>query len=108
GEVASDNAHKGSDGTDQPNMNLIEVYQPTSTNDNLSVMWTRYYEGIARCNNTLRVLAADQAGNKTISADRAAQIQGEARMLRAHYYFFLVRVFKNIPYVDENTPPDEA
>src|SRR5690606_13596495 len=51
GELTSDNAHKGSEGTDQPNMNLIESYDATSTNDNLSVMWTRYYEGVLRCNN---------------------------------------------------------
>ena len=37
GEVTSDNAHKGSDNGDQPNMNALERHAPTSTNDNLSV-----------------------------------------------------------------------
>jgi len=108
GELTSDNAHKGSEGTDQPNMNLIESYDATSTNDNLSVMWTRYYEGVLRCNNTLRVLALDQSGEQNISAERATQIQAEARMLRAHYYFFLWRVFVHIPYIDEHTTSEEA
>lgn len=102
GEVAADNAHKGSNNGDQPNMNQIELYQVTSTNDNLEVMWNRYYEGIARCNNTLRLLAAVQSGSGSkLSEARATEIQAEARFLRAHYYFFLRRVFVNIPYVDE-------
>lgn len=104
GEVASDNAHKGSSNGDQPNMNLIEQHSPTPTNDNLSNLWDRCFEGILRCNNTLKLLAVLQSGsgNKFDEA-RALQIQGEARLLRAHYYFFLVRVFKNVPMMTEAT-----
>ncbi|HIY74940.1 MAG TPA: RagB/SusD family nutrient uptake outer membrane protein, partial [Candidatus Sphingobacterium stercorigallinarum] len=35
GEMASDNAHKGSELTDQTPMNMIEAYNTISTNDNL-------------------------------------------------------------------------
>ncbi|WP_231463463.1 RagB/SusD family nutrient uptake outer membrane protein [Pedobacter sp. Leaf132] len=103
GEVASDNAHKGSSVGDQPNMNAIEQHAPTSTNDNLSLLYNRCFEGVQRCNNTLKILADLQAGKGTTKfADaRAKEIQGEARLLRAHYYFFLVRVFKLVPYVTE-------
>lgn len=105
GEVASDNAHKGSSVGDQPPMNAIEQHSPTSTNDNLSNLWDRCFEGIQRCNNTLKILANLQSGNGSAKfADaRAKEIQGEARLLRAHYYFFLVRVFKLVPYVTEAT-----
>ncbi|MBK1441946.1 RagB/SusD family nutrient uptake outer membrane protein [Parapedobacter sp. ISTM3] len=109
GEVAADNAHKGSNNGDQPNMNQIESHQAISTNDNLAVMWSRCYEGIARCNNTLRLLNAVQAGSgERLSDSRATEITAEARMLRAHYYFFLKRVFRNVPYVDENTATADA
>lgn len=109
GEVAADNAHKGSNNGDQPNMNQIELYQVTSTNDNLEVLWNRCYEGIARCNNTLRLLAAVQAGSgDKLSEARATEIAAEARFLRAHYYFFLRRVFVNIPYVDETVSTADA
>ncbi|WP_295120717.1 RagB/SusD family nutrient uptake outer membrane protein [uncultured Chitinophaga sp.] len=109
GEVAADNAHKGSNNGDQPNMNQIELYQVTSTNDNLEVMWNRYYEGIARCNNVLRMVALVQAGSGDKLTDaRALEVQAEARMLRAHYYFFLRRVFVNIPYVDESMTTAQA
>ena len=105
GEVASDNAHKGSSNGDQPNMNLIEQHSPTSTNDNLANIWDRCFEGIQRCNNTLKVLSSLQAGQGSVKFDdtRATQIQAEARLLRAHYYFFLVRVFKSVPLITETT-----
>jgi tetratricopeptide (TPR) repeat protein len=104
GEVTSDNAHKGSDVGDQPNMNALERHAPTSTNDNLSVLWTRCFEGIQRCNSTLRILAALQSGSgKKFPEARAAEIQAEARFLRGHYYFFLARAFKNVPLITETT-----
>lgn len=108
GEVAADNAHKGSEETDQPNMNLIELLRPNPANDNLSQMWQVYYEGVLRCNSTIKLLQGDQAGPKTIAAARATEIEAESKMLRAHYYFFLWRVFKNIPWTDENTSLDDA
>lgn len=108
GEVASDNAHKGSEQTDQPAMLLIETMNPNPDNDNLRTMWQVYFEGVLRCNNTLKFLIADQAGPKTISATRAKEIEGEARMLRGHYYFFMWRIFRNLPWIDENTTSEEA
>src|SRR5690606_30507764 len=108
GEVAADNAHKGSEETDQPNMNLIELLRPNPANDNLSTMWQIYYEGVMRCNATIRVLKEDQAGQPTISAARAVEIEAEAKMLRGHYYFYLWRIFRNIPWIDENTSLDDA
>lgn len=105
GEVASDNAHKGSSVGDQPPMNAIEQHAPTSTNDNLSNLWDRCFEGIQRANATLKVLNSLQTGQTAgkFSDARAKEIQGEARLLRAHYYFFLVRVFKMVPYITEAT-----
>lgn len=108
GEMAADNAHKGSELTDQTPMNMIESYNVISTNDNLSTMWQVYFEGILRCNNTLRLLQGDQSGDQEITEERAQEIQGEARMLRAHYYFYLWRVFRNIPIITEATTTEEA
>lgn len=111
GDVASDNAHKGSNSSDQSPMSDIELHKVTSTNDNLPNFWRNYYEGIIRCNNTLQLLTKLQSGNANdkLSAQRAKEIEGEAKMLRAHYYFFLKRVFLNVPYIDEKvTSTDDA
>ena len=109
GEVGADNAHKGSSSTDQAYMDEIEHHTVTTTNDNLSSTWKNYYEGIIRCNSTLSLLAQVQAGSgKKLPADRATVIQGEAKMLRAHYYFLLYRLFVNIPWIDETTTTAQA
>lgn len=109
GEVAADNAHKGSELGDQVSMLDIERHTTIAVNDQLPAMWTNYYEGIIRCNSTLAHLKAVQTNAKDKFTDeRAKQIEAEARMLRAHYYFFLWRVFKNIPYVDENASTADA
>ncbi|MDR0791969.1 MAG: RagB/SusD family nutrient uptake outer membrane protein [Chitinophagaceae bacterium] len=109
GDVAADNAHKGSISTDIVTMTDIERHTPISVNDNLSTMWRNYYEGIIRCNNTLVALAAVQSGSGNKFSDaRAKQIEAEAKMLRAHYYFFLYRIFKNIPYIDETIASTQA
>lgn len=108
GEMTSDNAHKGSEQTDQPNMNMIETYGVNAENDNLSTMWQVYYEGVLRANGTIASVNTDQAGTKKVTAARAKEILAEARMLRGHYYFFMWRIFKNLPWIDENTTLEEA
>lgn len=108
GEISSDNAHKGSNENDQPAMNLIESLNTSPTNDQLFTMWQVYYEGISRCNRTLNLLKQEQETIREISSARATEIEAEARMLRGHYYFFLWRVFRNLPYIDENTSIEEA
>lgn len=108
GDVAGDDAHKGSEVGDQVTMLDIERHTPISVNDQLSTMWDNYYEGVIRCNSTLQHLKVVQAGNDKFSDQRAKEIEAEARMLRGHYYFYLWRVFKNIPYIDETTSTADA
>lgn len=108
GEVASDNAHKGTTSGDQVSMNMVELHTMSPVNDNTDVMWNRYYEGVIRCNNTLRILAELQTTDKKFPDERAKQIEAEAKFLRGHYYFFLKRVFVNIPYINEKTTTAEA
>lgn len=109
GEVGADDAHKGSFSGDQTFMNDIYHHTVSSVNDQLPSIWTNYYEGVIRCNSTLSILKLVQAGSGAkFSDDRAKEIEGEAKLLRAHYYFYLYRVFKNIPYIDENTPSDST
>ncbi len=105
GDVAADNAHKGSDAGDQPDLGAIETHNPISTNAALIELWTRRFEGILRCNNTLRLLASAPDVNTTA---RGIEIQAEARFLRAHYYFDLWRVFKFVPYVTDLSPDPSA
>lgn len=109
GEVAGGNAHKGSEPGDQATMLDIERHRTIPVNEHLSAMWNNYYEGITRCNTTLRALyRLQESSEEKFSSERATEIEAEAKMLRGHYYFFLWRVFKNIPYVDETLSTEEA
>jgi hypothetical protein len=99
GEIAADNAHKGSDPGDQPDLAAIEQHNPISANSSLAEIWERRFEGILRCNNTLKLLRNTAELN---GSARATQIQAEARFLRAHYYFDVWRIFKYVPYIDES------
>lgn len=105
GEVASDDAHKGSSNADQSPMNDIELHKVIPSNDNLPTMWNNYYEGVIRCNFTLKMLAQLQASDLSdkFTDEEAKVIEAQAKFLRAHYYFFMIRVFGNeIPYIDES------
>jgi len=109
GDVAADNAHKGSELADQAVLFDIERHTAISVNEHLSTMWNNYYEGITRCNTTLRQLkVVQETATDKFSDQRAKEIEAEAKMLRGHYYFFLWRVFKNIPYIDETVSTTEA
>src|SRR5690606_34001897 len=61
--------------------------------------WQGLYEGVARANNVLRLLA--KKGDDVTDAD-VVRIAAQARFLRGHYYFQLKRNFDKVPYVDEN------
>jgi hypothetical protein len=104
GSVASDDAYKGSNASDQPPINDIEEYV-WSTGDAesyLNVKWQQVYEGVVRANATLRLLALVVTSKPgEISAADAKGIKGEAFFLRAHYHFEAWRMWGNIPYYYE-------
>lgn len=99
GGVASGDANKGSIAGDVSEIEPIMQFYSDPTNVFYNSKWKADYEGIARANNTLRVLAKVSA----FTAAEKANIAGQARFLRGHYYFDLRKIFKNVPYIDEAT-----
>ena len=97
GGVVGGDAHKGSEAGDQGDIVPMEQYKPTSTNGYFNNKWRTVYEGVARCNNTLKILAKANG----ISAADAKRITAEARFLRGHYHFEAKKMWNNVPYVDE-------
>lgn len=99
GEVRSDNAYKGGGGVGDLNeVHRMETFDMDATNGFLYSKWYHLYCSVQRCNSALRVLnaATDEQVNGRVS--RIA----EMKVLRAHYYFELSRLFNKIPYFDEN------
>ena len=99
GEMASDNALKGSSVGDQPNMNTIEDWSLTPANAFLRTLWGSIFEGVSRANSVLQVLAVTEG----LSDADSKRIAGEARFLRAHFHHLGRRYFNRLPYIDENT-----
>ena len=104
GEVRADNAYKGGGGEgDVWDVHAMETFQLQSNNGNLDGKWFNLYSLISRCNSALRVLkAADPNEYK----DRDMRI-AEIKVIRAHHYFELVRLFNKVPYIDEDLKVSE-
>src|SRR5699024_4935568 len=99
GSVAGGDAHKGSNAGDQPPINDIMEMSQTGSNGFFNDFWVARYEGVSRANAVLSLLPeVEEMGEK-----KKAEVAGEARFLRGHYYFELKRMFNNIPWIDEET-----
>ena len=97
GSVVGGDAHKGSDAGDQADIVPMEKYVPQPTNGYFNNKWRTVYEGVVRCNNTIKILAKAT----DISDANRKRITGEARFLRGHYQFEAKKMWGNVPYVDE-------
>ena len=95
-DVRSDDAYKGGGGTGmEENIHLLEVSEITSDNVSALNKWQNNYYAISRVHNAM--LAVQQADG----VSNAAQVTGELKVLRAWYYFDLIRIFNRIPYIKE-------
>ncbi|WP_461490860.1 RagB/SusD family nutrient uptake outer membrane protein [Pontibacter sp. HJ8] len=99
GSIASDDAYKGSDPSDQAPMLIMERYETQPNTGYLDIKWRTLYDGIARANDVLRTIPEVEE----FTEEERKTITGEARFLRGHYHFDGRQVFEKVPYVDENT-----
>jgi hypothetical protein len=101
GDVASDDAAKGGIPGDQADIGLIDDFNVSTDNGNLETVWVVYYEGISRANKLL-----DNIDGINMGVERRNQIKGEAKFLRAYFYYWLVNIYGDIP-VHLTTPTTE-
>ncbi|SHL97827.1 RagB/SusD family nutrient uptake outer membrane protein [Mucilaginibacter sp. OK098] len=101
GSVRSDDAYKGGGGTgDVGEVDAMEHYNlvTPSMDSYVSRTWKNLFKSISRANVALRAvnsLSDAEFPNKKIRL-------AELRFLRAHSYFTMKRLYKNIPIFDEN------
>ncbi|MFK7771258.1 MAG: RagB/SusD family nutrient uptake outer membrane protein [Saprospiraceae bacterium] len=98
GSIRGGEANKGTDPGDQSVANPVVAYSVPTNNGPVLEKYRACYEGIARANATLGLIAVAQEG---VPADDLARITAEARFLRGFYYFELKKNYNNTPYVDE-------
>jgi starch-binding outer membrane protein, SusD/RagB family len=97
GEVTADNAVKGSDANDQPEIALIESYNTTPALIHFRGKWRAVYDGAARSNDVLQ--AVDKTTDMT--AVEKTQAIAQARFLRAHYHFEAKKMWNKVPFIDD-------
>lgn len=106
GSVRSDDAYKGGGGTgDVGEVDALEHYNlvTPSMDAFVSRTWKNLFKSISRANVALRAvnsLSETEYPNKKIRL-------AELRFLRAHSYFTMKLLYKNIPIFDENATADD-
>ena len=101
GDLTSDDCMKGGSGTTDTNYHPFEVWSTltASTPDHMDEMWYHLYCSISRCNRAL--VSLEEYGDDKLGADLKAVRQAEVLFLRAHFYFKLVQIWNQVPWVDE-------
>lgn len=103
GDIASDDADKGSTPADYGDAATIDALTTGASNGVVNNIWKGYYQAIARANQALAQLQNAQFDTTTKN-----KLIGEARFLRAYFYFNLVRIFGGVPLLDRVPAASEA
>ncbi|MCJ8166546.1 RagB/SusD family nutrient uptake outer membrane protein [Pontibacter sp. E15-1] len=103
-ETRSDNVY-GSSSTGVRDWDPVNDFAITLANNALvAEAWNNNFNGIMRANTVLDKLNASLVPDPVLRG----RLEGEARFLRALYYFDLVRWFGKLPIMDKVVSPAEA
>lgn len=95
--AASDDHYAGGGGSsDLPHIQAWSNYSLTPAVGPQEELWRRNYMGIMRANVLLQKLPDVPMGDQ-----EKVRFAAEAKLLRAFFYFDLVRYFRNIPLIEE-------
>ncbi|MVN20414.1 RagB/SusD family nutrient uptake outer membrane protein [Mucilaginibacter arboris] len=94
GDVASDDAVKGGLPGDQADIDNIDKFNILTSNSAVEAVWGRYYDGVSKANFVLSGLTP---ANTAIPDATKATLNGQAKFLRAYYYFMLTNSYGDIP-----------
>jgi hypothetical protein len=97
GEFRSDNIRQNNTRTGQDLKDILEMaIQP----DNGLLKWKTFYTVINYCNRILNRAPEIITIDPDYTAGMLTVDLGEARALRAMVYFYLVRIYHDVPYID--------
>ncbi|NQD70054.1 RagB/SusD family nutrient uptake outer membrane protein [Sphingobacterium shayense] len=106
-ETRSDNLYAISDGGVRDWEGINSFHKTLDANPYVTEAWQSNYTGIFRANNFLQQLQA-KGESVILDTDMRMQMEGEARFLRAFYYFDLIRYFGEVPLIDRVVEAAEA
>src|SRR5690625_4494356 len=99
GGVRSDDAYKGTVSGDQAPINALESFYVDASNSYVNDHWRQMYAGIARANEVFKFLELAE----DMPEEEKIHVEAQLRFIRAHFYVELIRVHRNVPWIDENT-----
>ena len=95
---------------------MIEMNRPTSDQrlvvegnlepNNTLCNWSNFYKIINYCNLVLEYSQVAQSRDKTFTPYQQKVLSAEALFLRSLSYFYLVRIFKEVPFVTRSAKTD--
>jgi len=94
GDVATDDAVIGGNAGEQSDYTSVDLYNILPTNAAVQSLWSRYYDGINRCNVVTDGLKPE---NTAVSETVKTQALAQVKFLRAYYYFMLTNFYGDIP-----------
>ena len=99
GEFRSDNCEKGLN--TQDNVNLQRVLNENIDASNGYTSWNEFYGVINRCNTVLLYAPQVAAKDPAYTEGELRATIAEAKAIRALCYFYLIRTFRDVPFVTE-------
>lgn len=101
-DVRSDDAYKGGGGVSMEGyIHQLEISNLTNDNAVNLNKWRNNYYAIARVHQAMDAINGSSLTDKT-------PLIAELKLLRAYFYFDLIRVFERIPYLTENSVATEV
>ena len=102
GEARSDNMQAGSaTGND-----LIQIFKENILETNTLVNWASFYQCINNCNTVIHYAPEVNAKDPNFTDAELRATIAEATTLRALCYFYLIRTFRDVPYIVEPSIDD--
>ena len=105
GSIQGGEANKGTEDGDFSDINDLVRYQLNPTSRIPNDRWVGLFEGVTRANAALTLLA--QSEDPLLRDEDRARLEGEARFLRAHYYFQLQISFNQAPFLTPGLTVEE-
>lgn len=106
GELRSDNVKL----KDQSNTTLLYMQQAILRPSNNNYSWANFYTGINYCNKVIEYgdnMTNEPLVDPSFGKSDYRPIEAEMKALRALYYFYLVRAFRDVPYVTNSVSTDK-
>ncbi|WP_294322396.1 RagB/SusD family nutrient uptake outer membrane protein [uncultured Chryseobacterium sp.] len=93
--VPADDVEKGSNPGDASFINAYDQFTYTASDGGVEGYWIGQWQFVNRCNQVLT-----NVPNINMDATLKTRLLAEARMLRAYFYFNLVRIYGGVPIFD--------